>query len=318
MYHGFTDKQHAGIENHQGKHIHVDAFRRQIEYLNENHAVIPLNTLVDSYRTGSALPDNSVVITIDDGYASNYKLAYPVLREFEAPATIFLSTDFVENKVPLWTDRIEYAMNSTAVTHLDLAVHNSSVSLILQPHEAAIQSESLIRSMLKILSQESREDILTTLEKSLGCSLCFDDGAPEIYLPLEWKQISEMINSGVITIGSHTHNHSILTRCAPGTLREELELSKSIIEKRTGCVCTLFCYPNGSICDFDEHSKEELVNTGYLCGLTTMQGSNNRGTDMFALRRYSAKHDVVALATRVSGVEQWLSNVKASVLVKER
>jgi len=318
MYHGFTDKQHAGIENYQGKHIHIDAFRRQIKYLTQNHTVISLDTLVDSYLAGSVLPDNSVVITIDDGYASNYKLAYPVLQECNAPATIFLSTDFVENKVPLWTDRIEYAMNCTALTHLDLPVNNSSISLVLQPHEAAIRSESLIRSMLKILSQESREDIISTLEKSLGCSLCFDKGAPEIYLPLEWRQISEMINSGVITIGSHTHNHFILTRCAPGTLREELELSKSIIEKRTGCACTLFCYPNGSIRDFDEHTKGELVNTGYLCGLTTMQGSNNRGTDIFALRRYSAKHDVVALAMRVSGVKQWLSNVKDLVLVNKR
>lgn len=41
------------------------------------------------------IPDNPIIVTFDDGYLSNYEIAYPILKELEIPATIFVVTDTV-------------------------------------------------------------------------------------------------------------------------------------------------------------------------------------------------------------------------------
>jgi peptidoglycan/xylan/chitin deacetylase (PgdA/CDA1 family) len=72
------------------------AFEQQMEYLARNgYEVITLPRLARFLEGKEALPAKSVVITIDDGYRSTYEIAYPVLRKFGFPATVFLYTDFV-------------------------------------------------------------------------------------------------------------------------------------------------------------------------------------------------------------------------------
>ena len=72
------------------------SFEAQMRYLAQNgYSVIPMAKLVDFLDGKIALPRKSVVITIDDGYRSTYDIAWPVLRKFNFPATVFLYTDFV-------------------------------------------------------------------------------------------------------------------------------------------------------------------------------------------------------------------------------
>ncbi|MDP2643362.1 MAG: polysaccharide deacetylase family protein, partial [Desulfobacterales bacterium] len=66
-------------------------------YLKDNnYRVIPLSKLVDMIRERGAVDQRQVVITIDDGYKSLYANAYPVLREFGYPFTVFLPTEPVD------------------------------------------------------------------------------------------------------------------------------------------------------------------------------------------------------------------------------
>src|SRR5581483_8586039 len=57
--------------------------------------VIPMQKLRAFLDAKEPLPKNTVVITIDDGYRSTYEVAYPVLRKYGFPATVFLYSDFV-------------------------------------------------------------------------------------------------------------------------------------------------------------------------------------------------------------------------------
>ena len=74
-------------------------FEAQLSYLKEKgYQVIPLKSLVDSYLgKGSPLPPRAVVITIDDGHASVYTHAWPLLRRFGYPATLFLYPCCIEH-----------------------------------------------------------------------------------------------------------------------------------------------------------------------------------------------------------------------------
>ncbi len=72
------------------------AFEAQMEYLvRSGYRVIPLSRLTSFLEGKEPLPRKTVVITIDDGYRSTYETAYPILKKFGLPATVFLYSDFV-------------------------------------------------------------------------------------------------------------------------------------------------------------------------------------------------------------------------------
>lgn len=76
--------------------MRADDFRAQMQYLADNgYQVITLDQLLDFVEFKSPLPDKSVVITFDDGWKSTYEIAYPILREYGYPATLFVYTDFI-------------------------------------------------------------------------------------------------------------------------------------------------------------------------------------------------------------------------------
>ena len=72
------------------------AFEAQMEFLaRSGYTVIPLARLARFLDGKEPLPRKSVAISIDDGYRSTYEVAYPILKKFAFPATVFLYTDFV-------------------------------------------------------------------------------------------------------------------------------------------------------------------------------------------------------------------------------
>ncbi len=76
--------------------ITQDDFKAQMKYLKENdYHVIMLDQLLDFLDYKEQIPEKSVVITFDDGWSSVYDFAFPILKKYDFPATIFIYTDFV-------------------------------------------------------------------------------------------------------------------------------------------------------------------------------------------------------------------------------
>jgi len=287
VYHGFTDKKyHEGIENYQGKHLNIDIFKSHIEHLKKFYNIIPLAHLVESCAGIRTLVPNSAVITIDDGYQSNYLLAYPVLKRFDAPATVFLSTDFVNRKEPLWVDRIEYAIDKTANKRFRLRIGKEILSFGLGNTVLKRMCDRTLRSRLKSITGQKREKLIKDLEYNLSQKLIMGSDTPEIYRSLEWYQVLDMSKSGLVSIGSHTCSHTALAHCIDEDAKRELSLSKQIIEEKTGLGCGFFCYPNGGIEDFNARTRNLLKGAGYLCGLTNTTGLNDKYSDVFELKRF--------------------------------
>lgn len=72
------------------------AFAAQMDYLARNgYHVLNLTQLAAFVAGREPLPKKSVVITIDDGYRATYDIAFPVLKKYGFPATVFLYSDFV-------------------------------------------------------------------------------------------------------------------------------------------------------------------------------------------------------------------------------
>ncbi|GIO29891.1 deacetylase [Paenibacillus albilobatus] len=89
MYHSISQNRHGKL------FVSPEVFYQQMEHL--NHAGYHTITFKDllHWKTGEALPDKPVLITFDDGYLDNYKVAYPILKAFQMKATIFVTSDFI-------------------------------------------------------------------------------------------------------------------------------------------------------------------------------------------------------------------------------
>lgn len=72
------------------------AFDEQMKFLKDNgYRVITLDTLFDFLEFKAQIPRKSLVITIDDGWRSTYDIAFPILRKYGFPATLFIYTDLI-------------------------------------------------------------------------------------------------------------------------------------------------------------------------------------------------------------------------------
>ncbi len=85
--------------------VSVENFEKQMAYLKNNFNVISLKSLCRNLKQLQALPVDSVAITFDDGYKDNYLNAYPILKKYQLPATVFLISrligtdgDMLENR----------------------------------------------------------------------------------------------------------------------------------------------------------------------------------------------------------------------------
>lgn len=89
----------AGGRPMRNLEVDVSDFRRILGWMRERYEPV---RLLDWLESEEAPPSPSFAATFDDGWGDNREWAYPVLKELEVPATIFLSTGAVEERVPFW------------------------------------------------------------------------------------------------------------------------------------------------------------------------------------------------------------------------
>ncbi|MFZ0451016.1 MAG: polysaccharide deacetylase family protein [Desulfatiglandaceae bacterium] len=139
------------------------AFETQLKFLHDHgYHVITLDQLHDFMDFKAQIPEKSVVITIDDGWRSTYDIAYPLLKRYGYPATLFVYTNLITgNSTTLSWGQIRemYAngidMQCHTKTHRSLAWKEGQESF--KHYFEAIQTE-LIESA-KILKRELNKDV---------------------------------------------------------------------------------------------------------------------------------------------------------------
>jgi peptidoglycan/xylan/chitin deacetylase (PgdA/CDA1 family) len=76
-------------------------FQQQLQgLLDRGFRCLPLGEVIDRQAQGKDLPPRTFVITFDDGFAAVYHWAWPVLKQLQLPATIFLNTQYLDQDAP--------------------------------------------------------------------------------------------------------------------------------------------------------------------------------------------------------------------------
>jgi len=293
MYHGFcAPGTTLWRDNPEGNHVDIGEFERQIQYLSRHHSIVPLERVQEALAGGRPLPLYAVVLSMDDGYRSNYTLAYPVLARYKAAASVFVTTEFIDRRIPLWPDRLAVAIARADPSGEPLEI--DGIALDMRDEIARRRTFATWIARLKDVPQEDRDRILSRIERTLDVrtdeQTNKDPQLPPTFEPLAWDEVRALARSGWVTIGNHTHTHRILARCTPETQRHEIESAHRLLEQHLGQAPRLFCYPNGRRSDYDATTIATLRALGYSCALTTELGFNTTASDVFELKRVAVNH----------------------------
>lgn len=258
--------------------VPVEIFRQQMEYVSSVAYVCSLEEAVERIKK-SDIPDNTVVITFDDGYRDNFENAFPILRALSIPATFFLATSAIGSRITLWHDLVFSAFRETQESWLaDYGPQHQNYSLGTVREKLAAQTDIL--KFLKSLSPEEKHLWIVRLREKLGVR----EREEMSELMLTWEQVSTMHQNGMY-FGSHTITHPILSRLPVEQMKEEIRASRVAIEEHLGIPIRTFAYPNGTTADFNEVTKKLLQEDGYTCAVSTIFGVNTSAQDLFELRR---------------------------------
>ena len=243
----------------------------------------------------------NVLLTFDDGYVNNYRLALPVLERFAAPAMFFVSTWHLESGQSFWFDRIVTPIQSLDLAKLDLSRFGLRFYRFIARDEARRWDE--IQALLQDIKAMGNEDasevsrLLRYFDQEYGADV---SAHLERYRPLQREELRRMVASGLCTFGSHAHRHAILTNLSGKDLTSDLLESKSILEKILDRPVSHLAYPNG---DWDERVSACASQIGFtyafaLGGRLVRQDCNRLSIPRLLVGGYDSLHVLRFLVNR--------------------
>lgn len=270
-----------------GMYVTTSTFRLQAAFLKENFQVISLDELMKRVETGRRV-GGCCAITFDDGWQDNYSEAFPVLRDFRLPATIFLATGFVGTDRLFWPEELAFYLKHSE--GFDPTLYNRALGRFIgrlpeKVPEAARFEHAILD--LKTRPRDEREEILSHLRGLSSVSL----GKVPLgkRLLMNWEEAEDMLHSGLIRFGAHTAEHVILDQVSLDLARQEIGQSKQTLEERLGTSPTLFSYPNGH---FMGGLQSLLQEYGFKAAVTTRKGWLDGFVSRFEVPRIGIHEDV--------------------------
>lgn len=274
--------------------VHTQRFRRHLGFLSSRYRICTVaeaaERLAAATRADHPLDQDLLALTFDDGYLDNYRSAWPVLREMETPATIYLTTGFLDGR-PLWFDLGRRAFD--ALRRRDEPLPPSTRARLVEALGAEPAPGTEIER-LKRVAPEMREAVVDSL---LELDLDLRPGAR----PMTWEQVREMAANG-IEMGAHTVTHPILSTLPDQVQDFEIRVSRRRIEEEIGIEPATFAMPNGAAEDWNESTLRLLERARFLAACTTLRGSNRPGVPLHCLYRLGVGSDSnTVLEARLSG-----------------
>ena len=247
-------------------HMNLSLFEEHMQILSNESEVVSLNELTHRILKGK-IRGNIVAVTFDDGFRNNYTTAYPILKKYNIPATIFLATDYVNNNNLFWPERISYSLIKTKEKTLNLP---TGLSFSIKEND---QKSIAYRKTVDWLKTKSNQDIfreIKSIENQLQVVYDVNDKLFQQFMPLKWDEIRSMEKEGLITFGGHTATHAILSQLTEEEAYKEMETCKSALDNSLEHEVKIWAYPNGSPSDYSDRDAQMLINLGFNSGIYTM------------------------------------------------
>ena len=255
-----------------------DIFDWQMGLVRQCFNPLSLLEALDKLDSGT-LPDRAICVTFDDGYADNELHAMPILRKHAVPATVFVSTGFL-NGGRMWNDSLieffrGFKGDSLDLSELGLGLHDTASM------GARLSSAERVIGEIKYLDPAKRVQLVEQIQgQSKG------EGLPDDLMMTD-AQVRSLASNGV-SIGAHTVNHPILASVTDEVAQREIQGSKAILESVLQQSVEVFAYPNGRPGeDYRQEHVAMVRSLGFRAAVSTHWGVSDRENDRYQLPRFT-------------------------------
>lgn len=306
-YHGISlDEEHLWRPE---TYISPQLFGQRIELLSRSgYSVLPLGEAVERlYRED--LPPRSVAITFDDGTYDFYLHAFPLLKKYGLPATVYQTTYYCDYDRPIFNLACSYILWKRRGEVLNVGAHFGlapRLDLRTEASRQAIVDRLVKHSQDQKLTEQNKNELAEELAGTLGID--YDRLVRERVLQLlRPQEITELAKEGV-DFQLHTHRHRTPLSEAP--FRQEIRDNRySLQSMLSGRSTRHFCYPSGV---YEPEFLPWLEAEDVISATTCDPGIASRTSNPLLLPRFID-------TTHVSNLEfeGWLSGA-ASLLPRRR
>jgi peptidoglycan/xylan/chitin deacetylase (PgdA/CDA1 family) len=205
--------------------------------------------------------------TFDDGYRDNRDFALPVMREFDAPFTVYVASDFAQGTGILWWVALEtvIAKSSTVEAVIDGVTTRIDTSTPAAKHAAFERVHNWLRAL------PGRDD----LAREIGV-LCTRNGVDQAAicrdLCLSWDELKAFAAEPLVSIGAHTVTHCNLAQQTNEIASQEMATSRSRIEDALQRPVPHFAYPYGDRLAAGPREFALAKAAGFKTAVTTRPG----------------------------------------------
>lgn len=301
-YHGVsTDDEHLW---NGSMYVPREVFRARLETIVKSGCtVLPLAEAITRLYAND-LPDRSVAITFDDGNFDFQQNAWPLLKEFGFPATLYLTTFYSHYNKPIYGIFCEYLLWKAQGQTLDLK------PITGRDLQIELTSDAAKRAAFKeidafVQAQKSSAEEKSAIAEMLARQLNLDYDAlieKRIMHLLRPEEVTRLAADGA-DIQLHTHRHR--TPLNRELFLREIEDNRQSLQAMTGVCPAHFCYPSGV---YDQRFLPWLQEARIVSATTCEMGFASRSSNPLLLPRFL---DSAALSP--IEFEGWLTGVSAAL-----
>lgn len=219
-------------ENSFAKYLYpprkIETFKQDLDFLLENYKPISLQELIKISKDNKLLTQNVFHLTFDDGLTNFYKVVAPILKARNIPATVFVNTNFVDNKELFYRYKASLLLQNFEASTLE----NQTV------FKQFFNTDNVKEKLLNINFQQKEQ--LDTLAKKVNVD--FDEYLKTEQPYLFSNQIEELIEDG-FTIGAHSKNHPLFSDICLKEQIAQTEESLAWLQKTFNINYRAFSFP---------------------------------------------------------------------------
>jgi peptidoglycan/xylan/chitin deacetylase (PgdA/CDA1 family) len=267
MLHHVRPSRDAEFQPNRHLEVTPEFLRATLAHLRSNGVDIVTMDEVHRRLSESDFSRRFACFTLDDGYRDSRDFALPVLREFDAPFTLFVASDFAEGIGQLWWIALEMAIANAS--SIEAAIDGAAVRLDTSTPAAKQAAFDRVHGWLRSLPSEQQ------LQQEIA-ALCASHGVDKAAicrkLCMSWDELKAFADDPLITVGAHSITHCNLARQTEEIATREMAISRARIESALHHPVLHLAYPYGDRVSAGTREFALAEATGYKTAVTTRPG----------------------------------------------
>jgi peptidoglycan/xylan/chitin deacetylase (PgdA/CDA1 family)/SAM-dependent methyltransferase len=265
-----------------GLAVTPEQFGRHMALLRAEYDLLSLEELIAAIQRGR-IPSRAVAVTFDDGYVDNLTSASPVLLNHRVPATFFVTTERLTERLRFWWDTLESVLLTGRPLPLSLTIDLPGGRRSLATATAADRrtAHDVIYHEIVASPAAQRDEVTAFVARWSGHGGA--DNLPDAAQRMAAEEVVALARRPGHSVGAHGVHHLMMRRQPVAVQREEVERSRHALEALLGSPVEWFAYPFGAA---SAETDGELRRSSFSAALTCDERLVTARDDLLRLPRF--------------------------------